>query len=46
MRRDWDERALVKTPATTLAPEKSDWSDDEFFRSGEQTVSEEILTGT
>ena len=33
-----------RTPATTSDTGKKDWTDEEFFRSGEQTVSEEILT--
>ncbi len=37
-------RALARTPATTSPPGNENWTDDEFFASGERTVSEEILT--
>src|SRR5580693_1084724 len=43
MRRDWDERAR-ENARYYVSTGKVDWSDEEFFRSGEQTVSEEILT--
>jgi ubiquinone/menaquinone biosynthesis C-methylase UbiE len=43
MRRDWDERAR-ENARHYVATGKAEWTDDEFFRSGEQTVSEEILT--
>src|SRR3954468_15777848 len=43
MRRDWDERAR-ENARHYVSTGKLEWSDDEFFRSGEQTVSEEILT--
>jgi cyclopropane fatty-acyl-phospholipid synthase-like methyltransferase len=43
MRRDWDERAR-ENARYYVATGKSDWTDEEFFRSGEQTVAEEILT--
>src|SRR5205823_4411864 len=43
MRRDWDERAR-ENARYYVSTGKQDWTDDEFFRSGEQTVSEEILT--
>src|SRR2546423_5314593 len=43
MRHDWDERAK-ENARYYVATGKSEWTDEEFFRSGEQTVSEEILT--
>ena len=43
MRRDWDERAK-ENAKYYVATGKNDWSDDEFFASGERTVAEEILT--
>jgi len=43
MQRDWDERAR-ENARHYVATGKSDWSDDEFFQSGERTVAEEILT--
>lgn len=43
MRRDWDERAR-ENARYYVATGKSEWTDEEFFRSGEQTVQEEILT--
>jgi ubiquinone/menaquinone biosynthesis C-methylase UbiE len=43
MRIDWDERAR-ENARYYVSTGKKDWTDEEFFRSGEQTVSEEILT--
>src|SRR5579863_9130099 len=43
MRRDWDERAR-ENARYYVSTGKKDWTDEEFFRSGEQTVSEEIRT--
>src|SRR5947209_10745792 len=43
MQRDWDDRAR-ENARYYVATAKTDWSDDEFFLSGEKTVSEEILT--
>ena len=43
MRRDWDERAR-ENARHYVSTGKVEWTDEEFFRSGEQTVSEEILT--
>src|ERR1700680_3533598 len=43
MRADWDERAR-ENARYYVSTGKKDWTDEEFFRSGEQTVSEEILT--
>jgi SAM-dependent methyltransferase len=43
MRRDWDERAK-ENARYFVATGKEQWSDDEFFASGETTVREEILT--
>jgi SAM-dependent methyltransferase len=43
MRRDWDERAR-ENARFYVNTERTDWSDDEFYASGQQTVREEILT--
>lgn len=43
MRRDWDERAR-ENARFYVNTERTDWTDSEFFASGEQTVREEILT--
>jgi cyclopropane fatty-acyl-phospholipid synthase-like methyltransferase len=43
MRSDWDARAK-ENARYYVATLKDDWTDEEFFASGEQTVSEEILT--
>lgn len=43
MRQDWDRRAQ-ENARYYVNTEKRDWTDDDFFRSGEQTVKEEILT--
>src|SRR5580692_10709780 len=43
MRRDWDARAK-ENARHYVSTGKKNWTDEEFFRSGEQTVSEEILT--
>ncbi len=43
MQEDWDERARVNA-RYFINTARSDWTDEEFFRSGEQTVAEEILT--
>lgn len=43
MREDWDTRAR-QNARHYVATGKSEWTDEEFFRSGEKTVSEEILT--
>jgi SAM-dependent methyltransferase len=43
MERDWDERAR-ENARYYVATGKEDWTDDEFFASGERTVAEEILT--
>jgi cyclopropane fatty-acyl-phospholipid synthase-like methyltransferase len=43
MRRDWDARAK-ENARYYVSTGKKNWTDEEFFRSGEQTVSEEILT--
>ncbi|HYM12818.1 MAG TPA: methyltransferase domain-containing protein [Bryobacterales bacterium] len=42
MRRDWDERAR-ENARHFVATGKQDWSDEEFFRSGEAHVREQIL---
>jgi SAM-dependent methyltransferase len=43
MRSDWDARAK-ENARYYVATLKEDWTDEEFFASGEQTVAEEILT--
>src|SRR5437588_12842397 len=43
MQRDWDERAR-ENARYYVATGKNDWSDDEFFQSGERTIADEILT--
>jgi len=43
MRRDWDERAR-ENARFYVNTERTDWTDDDFFASGERTVAEEILT--
>src|SRR5689334_22942355 len=43
MREDWDRRAR-ENARYYVATGREQWDDAEFFRSGEQTVSEEILT--
>lgn len=43
MQRDWDQRAR-ENARYYVNTERQDWSDDDFFRSGERTVAEEILT--
>ncbi len=43
MRRDWDARAR-ENARHYVDTSRTDWSDEEFFASGEQGVAEEILT--
>jgi SAM-dependent methyltransferase len=43
MQRDWDQRAR-ENARFYVNTEREDWSDDDFFRSGERTVAEEIRT--
>jgi SAM-dependent methyltransferase len=43
MRADWDQRAR-ENARHYVDTANSDWTDDEFFASGEKTVAEEILT--
>jgi SAM-dependent methyltransferase len=43
MRRDWDERAR-KNARYFVNTAREDWTDQEFFQSGERTVAEEVLT--
>jgi cyclopropane fatty-acyl-phospholipid synthase-like methyltransferase len=43
MRRDWDARAK-ENARHYVSTGKTEWTDAEFFQSGEQTVSEEIRT--
>ena len=42
MRRDWDRRA-VENARYYVATDRQDWSDEEFFESGEQEIREQIL---
>ncbi|MCS7314751.1 MAG: methyltransferase domain-containing protein [Bryobacterales bacterium] len=43
MQEDWDERARLNA-RYFVNTARADWTDEEFYRSGEQTVAEEILT--
>jgi len=43
MQQDWDERAR-ENARYYVNTERQDWTDEEFFRSGERTVAEEVLT--
>ncbi len=43
MRQDWDARARDNA-RYYVNTAREDWTDDEFFQSGERTVAEEILT--
>jgi len=43
MQRDWDQRAR-ENARYYVNTGRQDWTDEEFFRSGELTVAEEILT--
>jgi SAM-dependent methyltransferase len=43
MRQDWDARAR-ENARYFVATAREDWSDEEFFRSGEKAISEDILT--
>lgn len=43
MRRDWDERAR-ENARFYVNTERTDWTDEDFFASGQRTVAEEILT--
>jgi len=43
VQRDWDARAR-ENARYYVNTAREDWSDEEFFRSGEQTVMEEVLT--
>lgn len=43
MQRDWDQRAR-ENARHYVATGKSNWTDEEFFASGEQAVAEQILT--
>jgi SAM-dependent methyltransferase len=45
MRRDWDQRAR-ENARYYVATDKTDWSDDEFFRSGEASAEGDILNDT
>jgi SAM-dependent methyltransferase len=45
MRRDWDERAR-QNARHYVDNSKTDWSDEEFFGAGEQSVREQILNDT
>ena len=43
MQRDWDERAR-ENARYYVATGKTNWSDEEFFASGEQAIADDILT--
>ena len=43
MQEDWDQRARINA-RYFVNTARADWTDEQFFRSGEQTVAEEILT--
>jgi ubiquinone/menaquinone biosynthesis C-methylase UbiE len=43
MRRDWDDRAR-ENARYYVATGRTDWTDDDFFASGEKAVSEDVLT--
>ncbi len=43
MQRDWDARAR-ENARHYVNTARQDWTDEEFFQSGERTVAEEILT--
>jgi SAM-dependent methyltransferase len=43
MQRDWDDRAR-ENARFYVNTERQDWSDEDFFRSGERTMAEEIST--
>ncbi|WP_321473405.1 methyltransferase domain-containing protein [uncultured Paludibaculum sp.] len=43
MRRDWDERAR-ENARFYVNTERTDWTDEDFYASGERTFAEEILT--
>ena len=43
MQRDWDERAR-ENARYYVATGNTDWSDEEFFASGEKAIAEDILT--
>lgn len=43
MQREWDERARANA-RYYVNTARTDWTDEEFFQSGERTVAEEILT--
>jgi ubiquinone/menaquinone biosynthesis C-methylase UbiE len=45
MRQDWDRRAR-ENARHFVDTSKTDWSDQEFFASGEQAIREDILTDT
>ncbi|HZU27234.1 MAG TPA: class I SAM-dependent methyltransferase [Bryobacteraceae bacterium] len=45
MRRDWDDRAR-QNARYFVDTSRTDWSDQEFFRSGEKAIAEDILTDT
>ena len=45
MRRDWDDRAR-QNARHFVDTSRSDWGDQEFFKSGEKAIAEDILTDT
>ena len=45
MQRDWDERAR-ENARHFVDTSRTDWTDQDFFASGEQAIAEQILTDT
>src|SRR5579862_5263768 len=45
MKRDWDRRAR-ENARHFVATGRTDWTDQDFFASGEKAIAEEILTDT
>jgi SAM-dependent methyltransferase len=45
MQRDWDQRAR-ENARYFVATSRTDWTDQDFFASGEKAIAEEILTDT
>jgi hypothetical protein len=45
MRRDWDKRAR-ENARHYVESSRTEWSDEDFFSTGEATIAEDILTDT
>lgn len=45
MRRDWDQRAR-ENARHFVSTDRTDWTDEDFFASGERAIAEDILTNT